>query len=670
VIDGGPTGNDTLTGGGGTGVDTISFASSWSAVRVNLATNSATGSGTDVITGFENITGSDHNDSLTGDALANVIIGGLGDDAMFGAAGNDMYVIWDAAEMGVNELITDTGGTDEIRYTQVTVTAGLPLAASTLTLSDRISGVERVVIEAGLGAVTYTVAGVVTGSAGIAAVNVDASAVTAAPIIIVGNAGNNILGGTSATLGDTLVGGLGNDTYVVDRATDVILEGNLLATEIDTANVDFKASGTYVLGANVENGTVVSADTTLLVNITGNALVNTLTGNSGDNILDGLGGADTMLGGLGDDSYVVDSLLDVVLENPGEGNDTIRAAITYTLAGLLDVENLTLIGAAAINGTGNDLDNEITGNGAINTLTGGLGNDTLIGGAGNDTYVVDSLLDVVVENANEGTDTVQSAFTYVLTTLNVENLTLTGTAAINGTGSIGNNLITGNSGNNILDGGTGTDTLVGGAGNDDYIIDDLFDVVTEAAGAGTDTVHTYASYTLSANVENLTLKGTNGINGIGNTLNNIITGNIAANSILGDAGNDTMTGGLGADSMQGGLGSDHFIYTSAADSTIAARDLIYDFTRGTQTVGDKINLSAIDANTNLTGNDAFLTTLLASSGNFTQNAQLRYWNDGVNTYLEGNTDGVNSTAEFSVQLVGVFTALTGSTALSGADIIV
>jgi len=663
VIDGGPTGNDTLAGG--TGIDTLSYARSLSAVRVNLGANTATGSGTDVISGFENVTGSDFNDSLTGDANANVIIGGLGDDAMYGLAGNDMYVIQDAAEMGVNELISDSAGTDDIRYTQVAVTFGLPLVASTLTLSDRISGVERVVIETGLGAVTYTGTGVVTGSIGIAALNIDASAVTAAPMIIVGNAGNNILGGTSSTIGDTLVGGLGNDTYVVDRATDVVLEGNALITEIDTVNVDYKTSGTYTLGTNVENGTVVSTNATLLVNITGNAGANILTGNAGNNILNGQGGVDDMIGGLGDDTYVVDNLLDVVLENPDEGNDTISASITYSLAagisaagiptGTPDVENLTLTGAAAINGTGNDLNNVITGNSAINTLNGGLGNDTLAGGAGNDIYVVDSLLDVIIENAGEGSDTVQSAFTYVLTTANVENLTLTGTNAINGTGNSGNNLITGNAGANILDGVTGSDTLIGGGGNDTYIIDSgVFDTITELAGGGNDTVHSYDTFTLSANLENLILKGSSNISGIGNTSANIITGNDGNNQIQADAGNDTITGGLGSDTMMGNAGNDIFTYLSSADSTVANRDVIMDFVRGS----DRINLSGIDANSiGGTANDAFLT-LRTVSGNFTANAQMRVWNDGTNTYIEGNTDGVNTTAEFSVQLLGVIALTT------------
>jgi Ca2+-binding RTX toxin-like protein len=209
-----------------------------------------------------------------------------------------------------------------------------------------------------------------------------------------------------------------------------------------------------------------------------------LQGDAGNDTLDGGAGADTMYGGAGDDIYKVDATTDVVTEAAGEGRDRVESTVSLTLAA--NVEDLTLLGNTAINGTGNASDNVLTGNSANNTLTGGagndtldggLGNDTLIGGTGNDTYVVNVATDVVTELANEGTDTVMSAVTLTLG-LNVENLTLTGTSAISGTGNTLDNWLTGNSAINTLTGGAGNDTLdgmggadklVGGAGADSYL---------------------------------------------------------------------------------------------------------------------------------------------------------------------------------------------------------
>jgi serralysin len=279
----------------------------------------------------------------------------------------------------------------------------------------------------------------------------------------------------------------------------------------------------------------------LLEGLAGN---DTLTGLAGNDTLDAGTGGDRLIGGTGNDTYIVDGPGDTVIERAGEGIDTVRSSASRTLDA--NVENLTLTGTAAINGTGNSLNNVITGNSASNTLNGGTGADRLIGGAGNDTYIVDGPGDTVVENAGGGNDTMFSSASRTLEA-NVENLTLTGTAAINGTGNSLNNVITGNSANNVLNGGTGADRLVGGAGNDTYIVDQRDDRVVENAGEGFDTVLSSATlHELDANVENLTLTGA-GLNGWGNAQNNVIRGNSQNNVLNGVTGADTLIGGAGND---------------------------------------------------------------------------------------------------------------------------
>jgi Ca2+-binding RTX toxin-like protein len=202
---------------------------------------------------------------------------------------------------------------------------------------------------------------------------------------------------------------------------------------------------------------------------------NTFTGTPNADTLIGTTGADTLIGLAGNDTYTVNHVGDIVTEALNAGTDLVNASISYTLPN--NVENLTLTGTINLNGTGNSLNNTLTGNSGNNTLTGNAGNDTLnggagidilIGGLGNDVYVVDTTTDTITENANEGTDTVQSSVTYTLGN-NLENLTLTGAAAINGTGNAGNNTITGNSGNNTLNGGAGRDILTGGVGSDIFV---------------------------------------------------------------------------------------------------------------------------------------------------------------------------------------------------------
>ena len=138
--------------------------------------------------------------------------------------------------------------------------------------------------------------------------------------------------------------------------------------------------------------------------------------------------------------------------------------------------------------------------------------------------------------------------------------------------------------------------LEGGTGNDTYVVYAASDQVIENAGEGTDLVRSSVSYTLGDNVENLTLTGTAAINGTGNGVANVITGNSAANVIVGGGGGDTLIGGGAATGPK--LQVHRHIRLRAR-----ARDLITDF--GGKKSGDKIDLSAIDANANTAADDAF-----------------------------------------------------------------
>jgi Ca2+-binding RTX toxin-like protein len=330
-----------------------------------------------------------------------------------------------------------------------------------------------------------------------------------------------------------MAGGAGDDTYVVDDAGDRVIE--LAGAGTDTIQV----AGSFALATQVENlvltgsGNFTGTGNALANRITGNAGRNLLSGNGGNDTLDGGAGADTMVGGAGNDTYVVDNLVDLVSEQAGGGTDTVQSSRAWTLG--TNVENLLLVGTAAIAGTGNGLANLIVGNAAANVLTGGAGNDTLQGAAGNDTLK----------------------------------------------GGTGNDSLGGGAGNDLLDGGGGADSMAGGADNDIYLVDAAGDVVVEAANTGTDTVQAAIGYTLGANVERLTLTGSAAINGSGNALANTITGNTAANVLRGGAGNDilgggggndTLVGGAGGDRLSGGAGSDLFVFDSKVGS-----DTITDF---------------------------------------------------------------------------------------------
>ncbi|MFD1627601.1 beta strand repeat-containing protein [Azospirillum griseum] len=562
----GLAGNDTLDGGGG--ADTLIGGlgnDTYIVDDIGDVVTELSGEGADEVrttlasytlgTNLENLTFTGSGSFTgTGNGLANILQGGAGNDTLDGGAGidtlrggvgNDTYLVSDVGDV-IIEAVGE--GTDEVRTT---------LASYTLA-----ANVENLVY-------TGTVAFTGTGNTGNNAITGGAGNDS-----LTGDAGNDTLDGGAGA--DTLVGGTGNDTYIVDTAGDVVTE--LAGQGTDTVRTSLAS---YTLGANVENlvftgsGPVTFTGNALNNNLTGGAGADLLTGLDGNDTLNGGAGADTLLGGTGNDTYVVDNVGDVLVELPGEGIDTVQSSINHTLLG--DFENLTLTGSAALTGTGNALNNLLTGNGAANlltglegddTLNGGGGADTLIGGLGNDSYVVDNAGDVVTELVGEGIDTVNASINWTLGT-NLENLTLTGSAAISATGNGLNNLLTGNSGANLLDGGLGADSMVGGAGNDVYIVDDADDVVTELVGQGTDEVRTnLSSYLLGTNIEALTHTGTGDFAGTGNALDNLLTGGLGNDTLSGGDGADTLDGGAGSNLLIGGTGHDVYLVGGFGDQVV------------------------------------------------------------------------------------------------------
>jgi VCBS repeat-containing protein len=299
-----------------------------------------------------------------------------------------------------------------------------------------------------------------------------------------------------------------------------------------------------------------------------------VTGTSLADVLDGGAGADTMIGLGGDDAYTVDHVGDIIIEEFAEGTDVARSAVSYTLPS--NVELLQLTGSANINGTGNDLPNQIVGNDGNNRLDGGLGVDNLKGGLGDDAYIVDSLGDVIVEGVGAGTDTVETEVTLPMLTANVENIRLLGDEALAANGNALANRLVGNAAANVLDGKAGADTMSGGLGDDVYYVDVAGDVVIEAADGGTDTVRSSVTRILDRLQEHMVLLGSAGIAGTGNSQSNQLIGNGGDNLLIGLAGDDLLKGLAGADTMRGGTGDDIYYIDSPADVVQEAAGEGYD----------------------------------------------------------------------------------------------
>jgi Ca2+-binding RTX toxin-like protein len=383
--------------------------------------------------------------------------------------------------------------------------------------------------------------------------------------ILMGLDGNDILSGGSG-VPDELYGGRGDDTYIISVAGDSIIE---YADEgIDTVLMDLSS---YALRENLENlaytgnGSFSGTGNELNNRITGGDGNDVLTGGDGDDTLSGglgrdvlIGGAgndvldsgegvpNELYGGLGDDSYIVRAVGDSVIENAGEGVDTVQTTLSsYTLSA--NVENLIYIGSGTFSGSGNAEDNQLTGgagndilsgHGGDDLITGGAGNDVIDGGAGTDTAVFSGMMaQSTVLTVNGVTTVIGSDGTDTLT--NVEYLRFSDGVLIVGAG--GGQLFAGTAGADVLTGTAFADVIEGGDGNDilsGQAGDDVID-----AGAGNDTV-------------------------AGGAGNDILRGGDGNDVLMGQDGDDTLIGGVGFDTLYGGAGNDLYIITNPGQSIV------------------------------------------------------------------------------------------------------
>ncbi|HEY5723590.1 MAG TPA: calcium-binding protein [Allosphingosinicella sp.] len=433
-----------------------------------------------------------------------------------------------------------------------------------------------------------------------------------------GNGDDTFYFGNAYTSADRVDGGAGNDRLVLQGRY-----GNLQLNAQSLVNVEtilLLTASNNAFGGSGPNSTFysiksvdanVAAGSSLLVDgrqlaaneylnfdgsaesdgsffLYGGAAVDTLTGGAGRDTLDGGTGNDTLAGGANDDIYFVDHPADIVNEAVGGGNfDAVYSRVNYVLRAGSEVELLAATGL----GLGQAI--ALTGNEFSQSLVSGSGNDDLNGGGGAD-------------------------------------------------------FLTANAGNDRLNGGTGIDQMNGGAGNDIYFVDNLSDTVVELAGGGTDSVYASTTYQLSGGAE-VELLATTGLTPgqaitlFGNDFAQSIIGASGDDTLLGFGGNDSLVGNEGADILDGGAGNDGlrgdagadiFRFVSVSDST-GAGDNIFDFLSGT----DKIDLSQIDANTNVDGNHAF--TFIGGNAFSGTAAELRVESSGglVNVYGDVNGDG-------------------------------
>jgi Ca2+-binding RTX toxin-like protein len=559
------------------------------------------------------------------------------------------------------------GGTDLIFNAALTVTGQLSLRAGDNILQVAASAITATGVDA-----LVDELGDDDNAGGIGIFN---GTITAAPITLVGNAEADTLNGSGA--GETIVGNAGNDTLRGFGGNDSLngglgtdsLDGGLgddfffvdgtdsVAEAVGEGNDRVFASTSYVLtaGAAVEMLTTTSTAGTGAINLTGNELAQIIQGNAGANTLDSGGGGDTMFGFGGDDIYIVRAAGDRAVEVAGAGNDTVLAAVSFTLEANSAVETLRTISEAAttaINLTGNALTQSIIGNAGANTLDSNGGGDAMAGLGGDDFYFIRAAGDRAIEATASGADRVFAGLSFALeANSSIETLSTTnnaGTTAINLTGNALTQTIFGNAGANWLDSGGGGDTMVGFGGNDFYFIRTGTDRAVEAAAAGADRVFAAVSFTLEAGSEVEIISTTD--QNLTTALN--LTGNALVQAIIGNAGANSLDSGGGGDTMVGLGGDDFYFVHNSSDRAVEAAaggtDRVFAAVNFTLEAGSAVETISTDFNAgvgaiNLTGNEL---------------AQTVFGNAGVNV-LDGKA-GLDTLTGFAGADTFAFTTALGA----------
>ena len=333
----------------------------------------------------------------------------------------------------------------------------------------------------------------------------------------------------------------------------------------------------------VGSGSILGSEVTNRGTITGDVRFG-----SGQDIFDSIGGIlnGGVFGGAGNDTYRVDTQSILLFESAGEGTDTVESSSSYYL--YANVENLTLTGSAGNFGVGNELANVLIGNAGENLLIAGAGNDTVNGGGSRDAIFGEDGADVL--NGDAGIDYIVAGIGNDIVDGGADADEIYGQDGddiLRAGASFDTDIMVGGAGSDTLYGNSGLgdyDLLYGNEGNDIFYVDTPSDLVFEQAGEGSDTVYADingAGYYLYANIENLVLLDDTPF-GVGNALDNQLTGSATGNYLLGGAGNDMINGMGGNDVLFGEGGNDVFIFDPGTGG-----DVIGDFTRGQ----DRIDIS-------------------------------------------------------------------------------